>query len=71
MGGTFEAAFGSKGIVYKAGESMTSKGKWADEYENGTRAGKCRLNSISLLERVGRTPAFASTSMLMMRMISS
>jgi len=31
--GTFEQAFVAKGFVYKSRESMTSAGKWADEYE--------------------------------------
>ncbi len=31
--GTFENAFGSKGFTYKPRESMTSRGKWGEEYE--------------------------------------
>ena len=31
--GTFEQAFSMKGFVYKSRESMTSTGKWANEYE--------------------------------------
>ena len=31
--GTFEQAFRAKGFVYKSRESMTSTGKWAEEYE--------------------------------------
>jgi len=32
-GGTFEQRFADKGFTYKARESMTSKGKWGEEYE--------------------------------------
>jgi hypothetical protein len=31
--GTFESAFSAKGFVYKPKESITSRGKWSDEYE--------------------------------------
>ena len=31
--GTFEQAFEKKGFTYKSRESMTSRGKWSDEYE--------------------------------------
>lgn len=51
--GSPEQSFASKGFTYKARESMTSKGKWADEYETTYRGNRVSIEQHLALGKGG------------------
>ncbi len=51
--GLLEERFAAKGFTYKAKESMTSKGKWADEYEATYRGRKVPIEQHLALGKAG------------------
>jgi hypothetical protein len=51
--GTWEQQFIKKGLTYKARESMTSKGKWAEEYETVYKGNKVSIEQHLALGKAG------------------
>jgi len=51
--GSPEQSFANKGFIYKARESMTSKGKWAEEYEMTYRGNRVSIEQHIALGKGG------------------
>ena len=60
--GLLEQRFAAKGFAYKPKESMTSKGKWAGEYEATYRGRRCHRAALG--NREGRTRHLFENSFL-------